>query len=473
MDAPAYGGGLSASIIHPAVLIAMIIAIILILILPRKWIIVPLLVMTFLSPWGQQIYILGVHLFVPRILILVGLARVVFVNRNSPQSRFAGGLNPLDTVFFLWLLFRAATFIILFKGDSGAFIYEGGFVWDVLGGYLLLRILIQNEEDIVRAVKVFAVIVFVCSLTMLNERLRAQNVFGYFGTLSIVPDTREGAIRAQGPFAHPILAGVFGVTLVPLFWWLWQGGKSKVLAAFGFIGSTLMMISCASSTPLFAYLAAFVGLAFWPLRNRMRIFRWGIVLCLIALHMVMKAPVWFLIGRVDLIAGNSGYHRAELIDQCIRHFSDWWLIGTTASGTWGFDMWDLSNQFVAEAETGGLLTFICFVLIISRAFSRIGKSRKIAENQGDSKQEWFMWFLGIALFTHIVGYFGISYFDNVKIYWCAFLAIVAAATAPILATQKAKEELPEYVTPLKSNVRSRRLADVGGVTSSVGTFRSR
>src|ERR1700738_635551 len=304
MGSPAYGGGINASIIHPAVLVAMILSIVLILLLP-------LLLMTFLAPWGQQIYVAGVHLFVPRILILVALVRVAFINPNSPKSRFAGGLNPVDTIFILWVIFRAIAFIIVFRGEAGAIIYQGGFIWDVLGGYILLRILIQTEDDIVRVVKIFAVVAFVCGLAMLNEKLRDQNVFGYLGGVPIVPDVREGAIRAQGPFAHPILAGTFGVTLVPLFFWLWYSRKARALAALGFIGSTLMMISCASSTPLFAYLAAFIGLAFWPLRNRMRLIRWGVALSLIALHIVMKAPVWFLIARVDLIAGNSGYHGAE------------------------------------------------------------------------------------------------------------------------------------------------------------------
>jgi hypothetical protein len=444
MDIPAYGGGLNSSLMHPAVVIAMIIGIILIVVLPRRFVVVPFILLTFLLPYGEQLYVLGVHLFVPRILIVMALTRLLLTNPNSPQSRFAGGLNAVDTVFVLWLIFRAASFIILFGGNSGAIIYEGGFIWDMLGAYLVLRMLIQNEDDIVRIVKVFAVVAFICGLTMVNEKLRDQNLFGYLGG-RLIPDIREGAIRAQGPFDHPILAGVFGVTLVPFFWWLWHSKKTKTFALLGFIGSTLMMLTCASSTPLFGYLACFIGLAFWPFRNRMRLFRWGMVLGLIALHMVMKAPVWFLIARVDLIAGNSGYHRAELIDQCIRHFSDWWLIGTNLSSTWGFDMWDLSNQFVAEAETGGLLTFICFILIISRSFSRIGTARKMAENQKDTKQEWFMWFLGIALFAHIVSYFGISYFDNVKIYWCAFLAIVAAATAPLLATQKVEVEVPQVL----------------------------
>jgi hypothetical protein len=446
-EAPAYGGGINSSMIHPIVLIAMILAIILTFVLPRRFILAPLLLVIFLAPWGQQVYIAGVHLFAPRILILFGVLRIAFRNPHAPESRFAGGLTPVDTVFVLWVIFRAIAFIVVYQGDTGAIVYEGGFIWDVLGAYVLVRTLIRNEDDIVRAIKVLAFVALVCGIAMSNENLRRQNIFGYLGGVPIVPEIREGAIRAQGPFAHPILAGTFGVTLVPLLWWLWYSKKARVLAVLGFIGSTLMMLSCASSTPLFAYLAVFVGLAMWPLRNKMRLLRWGVVLLLVSLHLVMKAPVWMLISRVDLIAGNSGYHRAELIDQCIRHFSDWWLVGTNLASTFGDDMWDLSNQFVAEAETGGLLTFILFVMIISRSFSRIGIARKLVENDdkesNQPRQEWFMWFLGIALFAHVVSYFGISYFDNIKIYWCAYLAMVMAATAPILATQKVKEAVPE------------------------------
>src|SRR6266403_5615896 len=144
MGSPAFGGGLNASILHPIVLVAMILSIILIIVLPRKFIVIPLLLMIFLAPWGQQIYFAGVHLFVPRILILVALIRVAFTNPNSPNSRFAGGLNPVDTVFILWVIFRAISFIILFQGEAGAIIYEGGFIWDVLGGYILLRMLTQT-----------------------------------------------------------------------------------------------------------------------------------------------------------------------------------------------------------------------------------------------------------------------------------------------------------------------------------------
>jgi len=156
--------------------------------------------------------------------------------------------------------------------------------------------------------------------------------------------------------------------------------------------------------------------------------------------MVMKAPVWFLIARVDLIAGNSGYHRAGLIDQCIRHFGDWWLYGSSAMATWGWDMWDLSNQFVVEADCGGIFTIVCFILVISRSFGRIGKARKLVE--GDTDQEWFFWLLGITLLTHAVSYFGISYQDQNKFVWCAFLAIAIVATYPVLAKASEPQTAP-------------------------------
>ncbi len=465
-DRPAFGGGPTSTTLHPVILVATILVVILILVLPRKRIVGPFLLLTFLGAYGQQIYIAGVHLFVIRILIVAGLIRVFAAKREPDQSRFAGGWNSVDTVFLLWVICRATATIIQYRGAVGEIIYQSGFIWEAFGAYVLLRFLIQDEEDIAFVIKVFAVITVVLGVTMLNEKLRGQNIFGYLGAVSVTPDIREGSIRAQGVSAHAILAGVLGVTLVPLFLWLWQSGKAKLAGALGAIGSTAMMVTCSSSTPLLSYLAAFLGLCFWPLRKSMRAFRWGLVATLVALHLVMKAPVWFLIAHVDLVAGNSGYHRAMLIDQCVRHFWDWWLIGTDTSN-WGFEMWDLANQFVAEADTGGLLTFIFFILVISRSFSRIGRARKLVES--DSKQEWFMWFLGVALFTHCVGFFGISYFDHTRIAWCAFLSIAIAATAPILARgdelapdktsngngfKSTLESIPREFEPVSRNARS-------------------
>ena len=82
----------------------------------------------------------------------------------------------------------------------------------------------------------------------------------------------------------------------------------------------------------------------------------------------MHGPVWSLIEKIDLTGGSSSYHRYMLVDNCIRHFSDWWLIGYKNYGDWGFDMWDLCNQFVVAALTGGLVTLVLYITIFKRSF---------------------------------------------------------------------------------------------------------
>jgi len=460
-----FGGGATGTLLHPVMLVAMIIAMALILLGPRKYASVPFLLVVFLGSLGQQIYLGGFHFYVARILIIAAMLRLIVAKFTAPGPLLAGGMNIVDKLFVGWVFFRCVTNIILNGGATGAITYQASFMIDAIGAFLLMRFAIRDEDDIVRVIKVFALLTCIFAVTMMDEKFHNQNIFGYLGVLPVVPLVREGAIRATAAFAHPILAGVFGVALMPLFWWLWSSGKAKAAGLLGFCGSLGMMLTSASSTPLMAFLAALAAWSAWPFRNRMRIVRWGVVIMLIALHLVMKAPVWMLIARVDLIAGNSGYHRAMLIDQCIRHFTDWWLIGTNAAGTWGWDMWDTSNQFVQEAENGGLVTFIFFVLIIARSFSKIGKARKIVQN--DRQQEQFMWFLAVTLFTNCVCFFGISYFDHTKFMWFTFLAIVVAATAPILANQKVSETASDLrPLPVKPVLLTPKLARVVRETSS-------
>jgi hypothetical protein len=302
--------------------------------------------------------------------------------------------------------------------------------------------LIQDEEDVLRIVKALAIIMAILTICILNEKFRGQNVFGYLGGVPLVPEFRDGAVRPQGPFGHPLLMGAFAATMVPLFVWLWISGKARVLGLVGLISSTALTLASASSTPLMAYAAAIMGICFWPMRRQMRPIRWGLVIVLITLHLIMKAPVWFLITHIDLIGASSGYHRAELVDQFIRHFWDWWLVGTKDNASWGWDMFDLSNQYVAEGVTGGLLGLAFFIGMISRGFGRLGDARKIAD--GDRDQEWLVWLLGSSLFAHCVGFFGVSYWDEkTQVAWFALFAMICATTTvAVFQTAKESETVP-------------------------------
>jgi hypothetical protein len=431
-----FGGGASETTIHPAVLVFMLVAMALIFLLPRKYVIWPFLSAAFLVPLGQSILVGNLHFFVIRIIILTVAVRMIASLFSSPDGVFGRQLGVFDVIFLLWAFFRALAGVLVFSFNSGALIYQAGFLLDAIGGFFVLRYLIRDDEDIYRALRAFAAICTVLAVCMVFEKVHQVNIFGLLGGVRAAPEIRNGSVRSQGPFEHEILAGTFGATLLPLFFLLWKSGKSKGLGILGAFASTVMVLTSASSTPALAYGGAVIGIAAWPLRRMMRSVRWGIVAGLIVLNMIMKAPVWFIIMHIDVVGGSSGYHRAMLVNDFIMHFRDWWLIGTADNAKWGYDMWDLCNQYVAEGQLGGLATFVCFLAMICICFSRIGRARKAVD--GNLDKEWYFWLLGAALFSHIVGFFGISYFDQTRISWFALLAMILTATAAYLIKEPVK-----------------------------------
>jgi hypothetical protein len=154
----------------------------------------------------------------------------------------------------------------------------------------------------------------------------------------------------------------------------------------------------------------------------------------------MHGPVWSLIEKIDLTGGSSSYHRYMLVDNCIRHFGDWWLIGYRYYGDWGFDMWDLCNQFVVAALTGGLVTLAVFIAIYSLSFGAIGKARKRVA--GDRTEEWFLWCLGSVLFANVVASFGINYMFHLMVLLLGLLVCISVATSEARQATVRRVEAP-------------------------------
>jgi O-antigen ligase len=146
----------------------------------------------------------------------------------------------------------------------------------------------------------------------------------------------------------------------------------------------------------------------------------------------MKAPVWYLIMRVSEVAGGQGWHRSYLIDQAIKHFNEWWLLGTAYCAHWmpyGHPLdpnkVDITNQYIAEGVNGGLLTMVLFIAVIVCCFQAIGlKMREIEKRSFEYK--FLVWALGCSLFSHAVNFLSVAYFDQIFIFWYLTLALVAS-----------------------------------------------
>jgi hypothetical protein len=417
-----FGGGAAETMLNPLAAVLMVIAIVLILSQPRNKAITPFLLTFFTIPAGQVVVVGGLHFTVLRILTLAVLARMVAFRGRCSEGKLAGGFNRLDRVVVLWTL---STFIVFYLEflETQVLIKGLGDLIDSLGGYLAVRFLIPDRETLRRSVKALAAICVIQGVCMCSELFTFQNVFGSMGANQ--PSIREGRVRAEGTMGG-LYAGAFAGVLIPVFLWICRERKYRLVSGAGLAGATAMVLASHASTAWLAYAGSLVGLAFWPLRKHMRLVRWAIVTTLVSLHLVMNGPVWSLIEHIDLTGGSSSYHRYMLVDNCIRHVADWWLLGCKNYGDWGFSMWDLCNQFVVAAVTGGVVTLIIFIAVYSRGFGAVGIARRRVN--GDRVQEWSVWCLGSALFANVVASFGINYMNHLMMSFYVLLVCISVST---------------------------------------------
>ena len=393
----------------------------LMVVLPRRQALLPVLALICYMTMGQRLMIFGLNFTMIRVLLLFGFVRVVL--RGEVQS---GSFNGIDRAMVWWVLSSIVTYTLLWQ-SMDAFVNRLGLAYDALGLYFVFRVLVRDIDDMRTVVRQFAWLVIPLALCMLYDKTTGRNPFAVFG--GVPPETlvREGVLRCQGPFAHPILAGAFGSALLPLFYAMWAQRIASGLLAFAGMVSALVIVACAgSSGPLMAAGAGLVACWMFGLRHHMRTVRWTIWLTLLGLHLAMQAPVWFLLARVGIFGGSTGYHRAILIDHAVHHFSEWWLIGTYTTANWGYYMFDVTNQYVLIGVQGGLITLALFVTIIVRCFSAVGRAIDEWGDEHPAEQK-LAWALGASLLVHAINYISVPYFDQNVVNWYLLLAMIATA----------------------------------------------
>jgi hypothetical protein len=400
---------------------------ILIILVPRKYASIPLLITACFITLGQRVMVGSLHFYLFRVLILFGWIRLI-VKREIFPLRF----NAIDKVIIYYIIAGIVTYTILWQ-TSAAFINRMGLAYNTLGIYFLFRYLIRDFEDMIRIIKCLAVIAVPLALAAFFENVTGRNLFAIFGGVPEFTRLRYGNVRCNISFGDAILAGTFAATLMPLFIGLFFGkGFAKKLAIFGVAASTIITVLTHSSGPVMSYSFGIIGFMMWPFRKKMRTVRWGILASLIFLHIVMKAPVWALIGRLSELIGGTGYHRVELINAFIQHFWEWWLIGTKYTAHWGPDvlvyepnMVDTTSQYILIGIEGGLAPMFLFIAIIAYSFRAIG--RAIQATQGQSAlTRIFLWSMGVALLGHTTSFISISYFSQIVVFWYMLLAMISA-----------------------------------------------
>lgn len=362
-----------------------------------------------------------------RILIAVATLRIIMRG-----ERLVGGMNSLDRLMVIWAAW--ALISSQFHADtSGVFVNRLGLVYNACGIYFLLRVFCQSLDDIFKLCRSTAILLVPLSIEMLSETITGQNLFSMFGGVSEIPEIRNGRIRAQGPFAHSILAGTVGAVCLPLMIGIWQ--QHRKIAVAGMLACFSIIFSSASSGPIMTAFWAIGAMCMWHWRHHLRLIRWLAVLGYFGLDLVMKAPAYYLIARIDLTGSSTSWHRAALIEAALTHLSEWWLGGTDVTRHWmpysvvgvvgNEKLADITNHYLRMGVDGGLPLMLLFIAILATGFSFVG--RALRQRTGLSPKFQFMiWALGVSLFANSVTFISVSYFDQSFVFIYLPLAVIGS-----------------------------------------------
>jgi hypothetical protein len=382
-----------------------------------------------------------------RTLLAVGFCRVII--RKEWQI---GKINKLDYLMLVWGLCML-TSSFFHKNPSSALIYRLGIVYNICGIYFLVRFFCRSFEDIVGLCKMTAITLIPVAGEMMYEKLTAHNLFSLFGEVSVTPTIRDGKIRANGPFAHAILAGTVGATCLPFMIGIWK--QSRKTAASGIAACLTMTFASASSGPVLSAMAGLGALYLWLFKEKMRQIRWLAIVVYSGLVVFMQDPAYYIIARIDLTGSSTGWHRARLIEMALKHINEWWLAGTDYTRhwmptgvTWSPDHTDITNYYIKMGVLGGLPVMLLFIAIMIKSFSFVGQTIRQSDDLLPETR-FVMWALGSSLFAHAVTGLGVSYFDNSFIFLYLTIAAISSAWSEIMPTpsdEKAAGYFPQSST---------------------------
>jgi hypothetical protein len=426
----------------------LVILIAVVLFAPRRWALLAMMAGILYLPMGLNIEMLGLNLYPMRFLEIAGFARVVKKNEFSFKK-----LNRIDIALLLLYIYTTLIFLIR---STEIFGYQIGLLVDPMLCYFAFRGMVGDIKEFKWLLRALVVVLVPFVFLVVVERLTGQNGFVFLGGVEKSSFfIRGGKPRCFASFQNPSLLGTVGAVLLPLYIGLAFDKAERAMALLAMVLCLAIVWASNSGGPALGTAFALLGWFFWKKRTVMRKVRWGIVALLVSLQIVMKAPIWYLMARLSSISGGDGWHRSYLIEMAVQHMGEWWLMGMPISDTidWFPDMLeatggaDITNQFVAFGLRGGVGAIILFVVLLTRAFSILGRAlwQVRAASFESEKLEFLMWGLGVMLSVHIVNWFGITYFDQTYALWFMQLAALNNLSEQCLKAPPAEEPQGRFV----------------------------
>jgi hypothetical protein len=318
----------------------------------------------------------------PYRLFLLGLFVPLFI---AWAQGIAGRIRAPDWFMLAHALWGALTLLL---GGAGATVATAGiFVLETLGAYLLARVLIRDSESFAAFARAFVWMVILVLLPVgavesFTQRLLLQELFRPFGeTVPYAPsEMRFGLDRAQGPFQHPIMNGVFcasafGLALLPADGA--NAGAMRIVKVLGIASATFFSLSSGAFLPIL-FLLILYG---WDRTVTVAPKKWnllgGLIIGLyIVLDMVAtRNPIIAIVTRV-VMNPETAYFRYLIWDYGIDNVWAHPLFGL-GMGDWARPSWmppSVDNFWLLVAMRHGIPGFLTVALGVATVFRVLGRA---------------------------------------------------------------------------------------------------
>lgn len=403
---------------------------------------VPLIALLCIIPYSHRISLATLDFPITRIMLLA-----LFVRALARAERPTVPFMPAEKLVI--------AFIVVFGGISsisgGAWVAEAGKMMTLLLLAYSVRIYL-NRAQLYAAITAVGLISLPTAALFWYEHTTAENLYHVLGGVSDRATIRFGEVRARGPFFHPIYAGVYWVTFCSFFIWralIAPTALRKAYWALCIAASLVIAMSTSSSTPIMGFAAIAMCWGAYFVRQLRGWFIPATVGLLIALDLVMKAPVWHLIARVGSVEGSTSYFRFKIIDAFFQNIGEWFFLGTRSTGHWFWGAQDIVNQFVYYGVRGGILSLVLFILVVSRPIRILSQSFDAFDHARDPER-FLVWCFLASISSTLIMFIGVSYFDQIAIqlYLIIFGGLAYARTIQLQLMSRPATDQPAVKPPV-------------------------
>jgi len=379
-----------------------------------------LLVYSTLLPQEVRVSVAGQVIYPYRAVALILLPWLL--------NRIATGRMPFRLAD-LWVFAGVAWMIVsfcAFYGLGDGIRRGGALAYDVIAPYLIARCSIRNFQDLRRLLIIAAPGLMLAGVSMMVESVThrqlirpfAASIFGplpYFENGQAVSEGKDfnvvrlGLLRAPGPFSHPILAGLFMASFLPIFAY---SSIKKWPFVFGLIASSFAIFSV-SSAAFLSFIITGIFFGYDQLLKHVKGLGWRFflfILCvfLIFLETASQNGVMPIIIRYTLDPSTGWFRQLiwEYGTQSIEKHP-WFGIGFTDYERLPWMINSIDNHWLLLGVRHGYITPICiFMACLVSAMSLAQASASLGKSDGKLARALVCSLVGLVLLGFTTSYFG-------------------------------------------------------------------